>query len=147
MARGDFTVFEEFAADLGAEKHLLASDTLKLGIVDNTLTPTVSDSTPTWSDYSANEVSTAGGYTANGITLTTVTYTEAAGVATLNADNITISQNGSGFTDGYWGILYNDDDASDSAIGFLDLGGPVSEAAGEISIAWNVSGILTVSVS
>lgn len=149
MARGDFTLFEEFAAQLGAENHVLTNggDTIKLGIVDGTLTPTAADATPTWGDYSANEVGTGGGYTANGLTLANQSYTEAAGVATFDADNISIVQNAAGFTDGYWGILYNDSNASDMAIGFVDLGGPVSEVAGPIAINWNATGIFTVTVS
>ena len=148
MARGDFTVFEEFAIQLGQELHTLASDTLKLGIINNTAAPTASDATPALGDYSANEVGTGGGYAANGITLSGVTFTEAGGVATLDdTGNISLAQNASGFTDGYWGILYNDTAAGDQAIGFLDLGGPVSEVAGPIAINWNASGILTVTVS
>lgn len=148
MARGDFTVFEEFAVQLGQELHTLASDTLKLGIIKNTAAPTASDATPAWGDYSANEVSTAGGYASGGITLSGVTWTEAGGVATLDdTGNISLAQNASGFTDGYWGILYNSSAAGSQAIGFLDLGGPVSEVAGPIAINWNASGILTVTVS
>ena len=58
-----------------------------------------------------------------------------------------ISQNASGFTDGYWGILYNDTNGTDMAICFIDLGGPVSEVDGDITISWNASGIQTVTVS
>jgi hypothetical protein len=147
MARGDLTLFEEFADNIGKEIHNFASDTLKLGIVDDTITPTAADATPTWSDYSANEVSTAGGYTADGETLASVTYTETDGVATLDAANVSLAQNGSGFTDAYWGILYNSSAAGGNAIGFVDLGGPVSEQAGPAAINWNASGILTVTVS
>jgi len=147
MARGDLTLFEEFADNIGKEIHNFASDTLKLGIVDDTITPTAADATPTWSDYSANEESTAGGYTADGETLASVTYTETDGVATLDAANVSLAQNGSGFTDAYWGILYNSSAAGGNAIGFVDLGGPVSEQAGPAAINWNASGILTVTVS
>lgn len=147
MATGTVTVFQEFADQLGKEIHNFSSDTLKIGLVDNTLTPTAGDATPTWSDYSANEVSTAGGYTANGETLASVTWSEAAGVATLDAANISLDQNGSGFTDAYWGIIYNDSAASDDAIAFVELGGPVSEQSGPVAINWNASGILTVTVS
>jgi hypothetical protein len=148
MARGDFTVFEEFAAQLGAENHILnAADVLKLGIVDDTITPTAADGSPTWSDYSANEVSTAGGYTADGETLADVTYLEADGVGTLDATDITLAQDAGGFEDAYWGILYNSTNATGMAIGFLDLGGPVSEVAGAVNINWNASGILTITVS
>lgn len=148
MATGDFTVFEEFADQIGEEGHKLDTDTLKLGLVDDTLTPTAADATPTWADYSANDVSPAGGYTADGITLSGVTWTEAAGVATLDdTGNISLAQNASGFTDARWGILYNDTNAGKMAIGFLDLGAAVSEVAGPVAINWGASGILTITVS
>ena len=147
MAAGDLTVFEEFADQLGEEKHNFSSDTIKVGLIDNTAAPTAADTTPTWSDYSANEVATAGGYTANGETLASVTWTEAGGVATLDAANISLAQNGSGFTDAYWAVIYNDTEATDMAIAFVELGGPVSEQAGPVNINWNASGILTVTVS
>lgn len=147
MARGDLVVFEEFALNIGLEEHQLETDVLKVGIVDSTITPTAADATPTWGDYSANEVSTAGGYTSGGETIANNTYTEAGGVGTLDGDNISLSQDGSGFTDGYWGIIYNDTNATDMAIAFVDLGGAVSEQAGPIAINWNASGILTVTVT
>ena len=148
MAQGDFTVFDEFVLNIGKEVHELSSDTLKLGIVDDTITPTAGDATPVWGDYSGNEVSAAGGYVADGITLTGVTFTEAGGTATLDdTGNISLAQDGSGFTDGYWGILYNSSAAGSNAIGFLDLGGPVSEQAGPVNINWNASGILTIATS
>jgi len=147
MAQGDLTVFEEFAIQLGTETHTLTSDTLKLGIIDNTSPPAADDSTPRWSSYSANEVSDAGGYVSGGITLTGVSFNEADGVAVLAASNVSLAQNASGFTDGYWGIIYNDSNAIDSAIAFVELGGPASEQAGPININWNASGILTISVS
>ena len=147
MARGDLTVFEEFAGQLGQEMHDFSSDVLKIAVIDNSTPPTAADASPTWGDYSANEVSTAGGYTANGETLDGVTWTEAAGVATLDANDEAIAQNGSGFTDGYWAVIYNDTEATDAAIAFVDLGGPVSEQAGPININFNAAGILTVTVS
>ena len=149
MARGDFTLFEEFADQLGSENHNLENggDTIKLGIVDDTLAPTAADGTPTWGDYSANEVATTGGYTANGETLANQAFTEVDGVATFDADNIVLSQDGSGFTDAHYAILYNDTNATDMAIGFLDLGGPVSEQDGDVTIAWNASGIFTITIS
>jgi hypothetical protein len=145
MATGDVTLFEEFSEQLGTEQHNFSTDTLKLGLIDNMAPPTAADATPTWSDYSANEVGTGGGYPAGGITLASVTWSEAAGVATLDAANIALSQNASGFTDAYWGILYNDTNGTDMAIAFVELGGPVSEVAGPVNINWNAGGIVTVS--
>lgn len=146
MAQGDFTLFEEFADRLGEKEHDFVNDTFKLGIIDNTTAPTASDATPQWGDYSANEVSTSGGYTAGGETIANQSWSEADGTATFDGDDITFAQNGSGFTSAYWGILYNSTNASNMAIGFLDLGGPVSEQDGQVEIQWNASGIFTISV-
>ncbi len=76
--------------------------------------------------------------------MASVTFTEAGGVATLNAADVSIVQDASGFADGYWGIIYNDTNGTDMAICFVDLGGPVSEVSGPITITWNASGIATI---
>jgi hypothetical protein len=147
MARGDLTVFEEFSLDLGKEVHNFSSDTLKLALIDNSSAPTAGDATPVWGDYSANEVSGTG-YTAGGESLSGVTWTEAGGVATLDdTGNVTWSQNGAGPTNIYYAILYNDTAASDQAICFIDMGGPVSLQDADVDVVWNASGILTVTVS
>lgn len=147
MAQGDLTVFEEFALDIGSGVHDFTSDTLNLALIDDTLAPTAADATPRWADYSANEVSGTG-YTAGGAALTGVTYTEADGVATLDdTGNVTWSQNGAGPTDIYYAVLYNDDASNDEAICFIDMGGPVSLVDGDVTVTWNASGILTVTVS
>jgi len=147
MARGDLTLFDEFAQQLGQEDHQFESDTFKLGLINSTV-PTASDSAPSWEDYSSDEVSTSGGYTADGITLTS-TFTYTGGVATFDASDVQLSQNGSGFTDAYWGIIYNwtQGGTIGEAIAFLDLGGPVSEQDGPVNINWNANGIFTIAVT
>ena len=147
MARGDLIVFEEFSKQLGDEAHNFQCDVLKAGIIDSTITPTAADGTPTWTDYSANEVGTGGGYVAGGIVLQNVVYTEVGGVATLDADSIALLQDAGGFTDGFWVIIYNDTNPTDMAIAFVELDGPVSEVAGPITINWNVGGISVVTVN
>ena len=147
MARGDLIVFEEYSLQLGNAGHNFQSDVIKAGIVDATITPTAADGTPTWTDYSANEVSAAGGYVAGGLILANVTYTEVDGVSTLDADNIALIQDAGGFTDGFWVIIFNDTNPTDMAISFVELDGPVSEVAGPIAINWNVGGIATTTVN
>lgn len=147
MARGDLIVFEEFSLQLGTKQHDLSSDVIKAGIVDATLTPLANIATPTWTDFSANEVSTGGGYPAGGIVLANVVYTEVGGVAKLDADDISILQDAGGFADGFWVIIYNFTNGTEMAICFVELDGPVSEVAGPIAIAWNASGITTVTVT
>jgi hypothetical protein len=50
-------------------------------------------------------------------------------------------------TDAYWGLIYNDTQAGDPAICYVDLGGPIDMTAGTLSITWNASGIATVTKS
>ena len=156
MARGDFALFEQFAKYFlnATTAWDLASggDSIRLGIVNNTATvPIITATDPTWNDFSANEVTPGAGslYPADGFVLTGQTYTEAAGVATFDAANITLTQTDGGFEDAYWGVLYNQTvgGASGECIGILDLGGPVSELAGPIVITWNASGIFTVTIT
>lgn len=138
MATGDLTLFEEFADDLGEGIHTLSTDVLKIGIINNVAAPTAATATPAWGDFSANQISTAGGYTGP-VTLTGVTYTEAAGVATLQANSFTISQNASGQSSvTAWAILYNDTEAvrPDAAIGFIELG-VIDITAGDLVIKFN----------
>ena len=148
MARNDWVTFEEFSLDLANKVHNLGSDTFKVALVDETIPVPVAGSVePEWTDFSGNEVSGTG-YTAGGTALTGVSTSEAAGVTTFDDTvNLTWSQNGAGPTDIYWAILYNDSAASKECVGFLDMGGPVSLQDGDVSITWNASGILTVTVS
>ena len=152
MATGDLTVFEEFADEIGEKIHALGSDTLTVGIIDNTTPPTAADATPRWGDYSANQIGTGGGYTGP-VDLTGSTYTEANGVATLAANSFTISQNASGQGSvTAWGILYNNTATNDEAIAFIELG-VIDITAGDLVIKFNnvASGspgtILTTTVS
>lgn len=148
MARGDVHWFE--AATLKAwtgTSFNLSSDTLKMGIVTNATVPSVGTNDPRWgvggtTDFSANQVATATAYTGP-ITLTTVTFTRSAGVSTLDFDNITVAQDAAGFTDGYWGIIYDDTVAGKFALAYVDLGGPVSIVGGALNITINAAGFHT----
>ena len=153
MARGDFTLFEELALTLGTQNWNLANggNTVKVGLIKIAATPTAADGTPTWGDYSANEVS-GSNYSAGGATLASQQFTEASGTATFDADDVTWSQHASGFavgasTGAAWGIVYNSTDASSRAIGFVELKSgstTVGNVDGDLTISWNASGIFTV---
>lgn len=149
MARGDVHLFAAFelATKNGVAVNL-ATDSIKMGIVNNTIVPTVGTALPTWgtagtTNLSANEVPAGTSYVAGGVALTGQAYTEAAGVNTFTAANVTIAQDATGFTTGYYGILYDATDANKHCIGFVDLGGPVSIQGGPLSINWNAAGIFT----
>lgn len=144
MARGDVTVFDEAKAymiDGGWE----AADDIKVAILDNTVTPAAGDTTPALGDYT--EVGTAGTYVAGGTSLGNLgtLVSEAGGTMTFDsATNPTWSQDAGNDADAYWGLIYNDTDAGDLAIAFVDLGGPVDMSGGDLTITWNASGIFTI---
>lgn len=142
MATGDIIVFDEAKLALLDGTHDLDTNVIKCAILDNTLTPAAGDTTPALADYT--QVGTAGTYVAGGATLT-ISLTEAAGTVTFDAtSNPTWAQDASNDTDAWWGLIYNDTDVSDSAIAFVELGGPVDMSAGDLTITWNASGIFTV---
>ena len=152
MALGEFQVFNEFAISIGEKKIDLETDSIKMALIDDTVTPTAADATPMWAagsdvDYDGNEVSGTG-YTAGGIALTAPELVLSGAVATFDATaDLVWSQNGAGFDNARWGILYDFDDAAKSCIGFLDLGGDVGNVAGDLTIAFAEAGILTLTVS
>ena len=144
MATGDFIVFEEAKAYL-IDGGFEAADIIKCAILDNTTPPTASFATPALSDFT--EVGAAGTYTAGGISLGDLgtLVTEAGGTMKFDSStNPTWARDGSNDVDAWWGLVYNDTDAGDRAIGFVELGGPVDMSAGSLTITWNASGLFTI---
>jgi hypothetical protein len=157
MAAGDITVFNEFTEDLGEKVHDFAIDTIKLAFIDDSVTPLADTNAPRWDitssqDYDVNEVTDAGNYTADGVTIP-VTYERTAGVAKLNDDSGDIEWNADpagfgspGNNKARWGILYNASATNKNAIAFVDFGSSgLDETAGAVRIYWPSNGILTVS--
>lgn len=145
MARGDVVIFEEARADLISGRWS-TGDNVYLAIIDDTLSPTASVATPTLDDFT--EVATTTDYPAGGVIIGDMAsmVSEADGVVTFDAAvNPTISQNSSGDGSAYWGIIYNQSDATNFALGYVDLGGPVDMSAGDLTVTWNSSGIFKLS--
>ena len=144
MATGDVTWFEEAKAymiDGGWE----AADDMKVAILDNTLAPTAADATPGLATYT--QVGTAGTYVAGGTSIGNLgtIVTEAGGTVTFDsATNPSWAQHASNDADAYWGLIYNDTQAGDPALAYIELGGPVDMSAGSLTITWNASGIATL---
>ena len=136
MAQGDIKWFSAGLLQLGTKIHNLTSDVLKLAIVTNATVPTTDTAIPHFggtgtTNFSTNQVSTVGGYTGP-ITLASVTFTEIGTlpkVPTLRATDVVVAQNASGFSNGAYGIIFNDTDANKRALGFIEL-----SAAGAASI-------------
>jgi len=94
------------------------------------------------------EVANGNGYTTTGKALTNVAVTTVTtNDAKFDADDVVWSASGGAITASY-GILYNDTDANDPPLAFLDFGG--SQSAGDTTdfkIIWNASGIFTFTVA
>lgn len=149
MAFQDFTLFEEFAKNIGDGSHDLDSDTLAVILI--TTLPLANTATPDRADFT--EVTAGGGYSTGGITLTGVTYTEAAGTATLDSTLELLWTAAAGSPTNIVAALLvsNTHVGTNDAIGYIDLtqdGGstPISLVAGNITINWNASGIFTVTI-
>ena len=144
MARGDMVVFEEAKAYM-IDGGWAATDDVKVAILDNTTAPTAATATPALGDFT--QVGAAGTYVTGGTSLGNIgtLVTEAAGVMTFDsATNPSWAQHASNDVDAHWALIYNDTQAGDPAIAFLDLGGPVDMSGGDLTINWGASGIFTI---
>lgn len=149
MAQGDIVYLARAKLDIGLEVHQLETDVIKLGLVDDTVTPTETDADPRWgaggtTNYATNQVTPGGNYADGGPTIGNNTWTLASATVTFDGDNISINQHGSNPTDARWGIIWNDTATGDQALAFLDLGGDTDLTAGDFSVTWNASGIFTL---
>jgi hypothetical protein len=152
MATGDVTLFNSLRDNLGAAIHNFNSDDTFVGLVTNTSPPTQTTAVPHWAgtgttNLATNQVGTGGGYTGpvNCSAVITDNWSISGATATYDIDDVSLSQNASGFTDAYWAVGYNNTDVNKRAIFFCELGGPVSLVAGDVSISWNASGVFTLS--
>jgi hypothetical protein len=146
MAAGATHVSAKFVSNmtLTGLASLWATNTIKMAIITNAVTPAVADSDPRWGaggaqNYSTAEVTPGGNYTAGGITLSGTTSSLASAITSLNATSpISIAANASNPTGAYWAIFYDSTDAGKHVFGYMDLGGPVSLVTG---LQININGV------
>lgn len=143
MAAGDITLFHSLFQDLGRGVHNLETATIRIGLITDAVSPTAADATASWGDYSTNEVTPGGNYSAGGPDISG-TYSQTAGTATFDATDVSIAADAGNPTDARWGIIYNDSAAGNEAIGYLDLGSVIDLSASDLGITWNASGIFTI---
>lgn len=142
MARGDWKWFAQGQRDLGKKIHDMESDDWRLGIITSAVAPAINTAAPHWggtgtTNFASNQVTTGTAY-AGPIVLTGEVWALTAAGADFRLANLTIAQDaGGGFTNGAWGILYNNTDANKRAVAYLDLGGPVGNVAGAIEFDWS----------
>jgi len=146
MASGDIKWFQQGLLDLGNKIHNLSSDALMLGIVTNATVPSMATAGPAWgaagtTNFATNQVGTGGGYTGP-IALASVTWSNVSGVLTLRATDPVIPQSASGFSNGAYGIIYNNTDANKRALAYIELSsaGTVSIVTGSFTIDFQGAG-------
>lgn len=117
-------LFNCFALDVGKGLHNFSTDVLKIYLTN--ATPSLSNTvynTPA-------DLSTAGGYTAGGVTIGTNTWSQASGLASLVAGVGSIVWTATtGFGPFRYAVLYNFTAAAKNLIGYVDYGAPTSIAA------------------
>lgn len=121
-----------------------ASDTYRVMLCTSA---TFSAANTTLAEITKVEI-TASGYTAGGASLTGVTLnTVTTNDASFDANDVSWTVSSGDLVASY-GILYNDTDANDPPVAFLDFGGARTVSApNTFSIVWNPSGIVLFSLT
>lgn len=102
----------------------------------------------TLASISGTESSTGTGYVAGGKALSNVTVsTVTTNDAKFDADDLSWTASGGSITASY-GVLYNDSDAGDPPIAFIDFDGSKSASDGaEFKLTWDAGGIFIFTVT
>ena len=93
------------------------------------------------------EVANGSGYTTGGATLSNISVTTVStNDAKFDADDVVWAVTGSNLSAAY-ARIYNDTDANDPPLAFIDFGGTETRTPGnEFLLSWNASGIITWTV-
>lgn len=122
-----------------------ASDTIKVALCTSAYTP--DQDTHDYFNDITNEV-TGTGYTAGGATLASKTSTYTAGTNTQSLDAADVTWGSSTITARYAVIYKSTGTASTSPlIGYVDFGQDVVSSAGNFTITWDATGMLTLTTA
>lgn len=145
MAAGDITLFQPFklAQNNGAESIDLDTDDIRVMVLASTYTPDFVDH-DFISDMDANEVAAGTSYSAGGIALAGKSMAISGGNAVLDATDLVIAQDATGFTDGFYVVFYKYNAVNTAArvIALGELGANKSIQGGPLTFNWNAAGIL-----
>lgn len=150
MAAGPFTLFSKSVLALTKGQINLASDTFIMALINNSYSP-APNTDALWSDVSANELTTAGGYTAGGQVLASEADTLTSAIVTFTAT----SPSWATFTAGpfRYGVIARRAGGSlvagDLLLCYSDLsgGGTITGSGGTYTITVSGSGIFEVTHS
>lgn len=132
-------------AKLFAEGSNASGDTYKVKLYT---AATFNATHTTLAGVGGTEATTGTGYNAGGPALTNVAVTTVTtNDARFDADDVTLTASGGSITASY-GVLYNDTDANDPPLAFIDFGGSQSAGAGtDFKIIWDANGIFSFTVA
>lgn len=135
-------VFREFKKRQhnGSAGDLTGSGAVKVALIDDTLSPSVTSHTE-WSDLSANEVSGTG-YTAGGVAVANPSIADATNNATYTHDDVEWSQDGAGFSDARYAVWYFA--STGDLIAYMDLGGDVGNVSGPLKLDVGAGGVISI---
>ena len=132
-----FNKFNCFALDMGNGVHVLGSDTLKFY-----LTNTAPVATNTVYNTPA-EIAAANGYPSGGAAVTSKTWTQAAGLASLVGTGPVFTAAGGPFGPFRYAVLYNFTATAKNLIGWYDYGSSITPADTETFTVTTGASILT----
>lgn len=139
MATGD-GIYTSFKGYCGSASMDMANNVFKVILLNTS--HTFNAAHQYYADISANELATAGGYTAGGAALAGKTW--AAVSTTYKWDGTDQAWTSATFT-AYFAAIFNDTVANDPLVCSFGFGGAQTVAAGTFTIQWNASGILVLS--
>lgn len=128
------------------------TDTMRMTLHTNTYAPNV-DTNEAFAD-ATNELSTANGYTANGIAIgtKTVVYTAAGGITTFDMDDTTVTWTASGGSLVFQHAVLHDDTVSTGPpakplIGWIDCGAQTITTGNTFLITTGANGLFQATVT
>jgi hypothetical protein len=145
MATGDVTWFNQGLADVLNKIHDFDTDDWRIGIVTTATTPSKTTAAPHWggtgtTNFATSQVSTGGTSYTGPVALSSETIAISGNNIEWRAGKVgPLAQDASGFTNGAWGIIYNNTDTNKRAVAFVELSaaGSLSLVAGPVEIRWN----------
>jgi hypothetical protein len=122
-----------------------AADTYKLALYTSA---TFSAAATTLAGVTKTEVAAGNGYTTTGATLAGVAITQVGNDAKFDANDVSWTVPAAGSLTANYAILYNDTDANDPPVLFIDFDGAQTTTDGGIfQVIWNANGIVTFTVA
>lgn len=157
MAWSNSKIFSAFITDAlnGTAAFDLNSDTIKVALYDNDITPdqTVAAANTAYNAgqwaISGNEVSQSGQWAAGGVALDNIASGFSSNVYTFDDTNDTASGSAATLANVYGCLIYDDTlttPVADQGICFNYFGGANSVTAGTLTVVWSASGIFALTL-